>query len=62
MSPECAAAVTAVLESLGKTRGPEDLRSAGQRYHDALQEAWELPMAACRREVVKTYTSWIERG
>jgi hypothetical protein len=39
LTPECAAAVTAVLEALGKNRGPQDLRSAGQRYHDALQEA-----------------------
>jgi hypothetical protein len=31
-----------VLEALGKSRGPEDMRSAGQRYHDALQEGWVL--------------------
>jgi hypothetical protein len=41
-----AAAVTAVLESLGKNRGPEDLRTIGQRYHDALQEACELLIRA----------------
>ena len=29
LTPECAAAVTAVLEALGKGRGPEDFRSAG---------------------------------
>ena len=46
LTPECAAAVTAVLESLGKRRGPEDLRSAWQRYHDALQEACELLIRA----------------
>jgi hypothetical protein len=46
LTPECAAAVTAVLEALGKRRGPEDLRSAGQRYHDALQEACELLIGA----------------
>jgi hypothetical protein len=46
LTPECAAAVTAVLEALGKRRGPEDLRSAGQRYHDALQEACELLIRA----------------
>ena len=40
LTPECAAAVTAVLEALGKNRGPEDFRTIGQRYHDALQEAW----------------------
>ena len=46
LTPECAAAVTAVLEALGKNRGPEDLRTAGQRYHDALQEACELLIRA----------------
>jgi len=39
LTPECAAAVTAVLESLGKRRGPEDDRNEGQRFHDALAEA-----------------------
>jgi len=38
--------VTAVLESLGKRRGREDLRSVGQRYHDALQEGCELLLRA----------------
>ncbi|HEY1620825.1 MAG TPA: DUF222 domain-containing protein [Streptosporangiaceae bacterium] len=42
LTPQCAAAVTAVLESLGKRAGPEDDRSAAQRRHDALEEA-------CRR-------------
>ena len=46
LTPECAAAVTAVLEALGKPRGPEDMRSAGQRYHDALQEGCELLIRA----------------
>jgi Domain of unknown function (DUF222) len=46
LTPECAAAVAAVLEALGKPRGPEDLRSAGQRYHDALQEGCELLIRA----------------
>jgi 5-methylcytosine-specific restriction protein A len=46
LTPECAAAVTAVLEALGKRRGPEDLRSAGQRFHDALQEGCELLLRA----------------
>ncbi len=44
LTPECAAAVTAVLESLGKKAGPEDDRTAAQRRHDALEEA-------CRRLV-----------
>jgi len=39
LTPECAAAVQAVLESMGKKQGPEDHRTVGQRYHDALQEA-----------------------
>jgi Domain of unknown function (DUF222)/HNH endonuclease len=42
LTPECAAAVTAVLESLGKKAGPEDDRTRPQREHDALEEA-------CRR-------------
>jgi hypothetical protein len=46
LTPECAAAVTAVLEALGKSRGPEDFRSAGQRFHDALQEGCELLIGA----------------
>ena len=40
LSPECAAAVQAVLEALGKKRGKEDDRSPSQRLHDALQEEW----------------------
>jgi uncharacterized protein DUF222 len=39
LTAECAAAVTAVLEALGKKRGPEDNRSQEQRFHDSLQEA-----------------------
>ena len=35
-----------MLEALGKSRGPEDFRSAGQRYHDALQEGCELLIRA----------------
>ena len=46
LTPECAAAVTAVIEALGKSRGPEDLRTAEQRYHDALQEGCELLIRA----------------
>ena len=40
----CAAALGAVLESLGKKAGPEDTRTRRQRHHDALEEA-------CRRLV-----------
>ena len=46
LTPECTAAVQAVLESMGKRRGPEDHRTVGQRYHDALQEACELLLRA----------------
>ena len=37
LTPECAAAVQAVLEALGKKAGAEDPRTEGQRFHDALQ-------------------------
>jgi hypothetical protein len=46
LTPECAAAVQAVLESLGKPRGPEDTRTQAQRFHDALQEGCELLLRA----------------
>lgn len=39
LTPECATAVRAVLEALGKKAGPEDDRTEGQRFHDALQLA-----------------------
>jgi hypothetical protein len=42
LTPECAAALTAVLEALGKKQGPEDDRNEGQRFHDALAEACHL--------------------
>jgi Domain of unknown function (DUF222)/HNH endonuclease len=42
LTPQCAAAVRAVLDALGKKAGPEDTRTRGQREHDALEEA-------CRR-------------
>jgi PIN domain nuclease of toxin-antitoxin system len=46
LTPECSAAVRAVLDALGKRRGREDIRTANQRYHDALQEACELLIRA----------------
>jgi hypothetical protein len=46
LTPECAAAVTAVLEALGKKAGPEDDRTEKQRFHDALQLACELLLRA----------------
>jgi hypothetical protein len=39
LTPECAAALSAVLESLGKKTGPEDDRTQDQRDHDALEDA-----------------------
>ena len=39
LTPECAAIVTAVLESLSAPPGAEDTRTREQRYHDALEEA-----------------------
>src|ERR1700722_8764235 len=39
LTPECAAVVTAVLESLSAPGGAEDTRTREQRYHDGLQEA-----------------------
>jgi Domain of unknown function (DUF222) len=46
LTPECAAAVQAVLEALGKNQGREDHRSEGQRFHDALQQGCELLIRA----------------
>src|SRR5487761_1213322 len=46
LTPQCAAAVQAVLEALGKNHGPDDLRSEGQRFHDALQQGCELLIRA----------------
>ena len=42
LTPECAAALAAILDSLGRKAGPEDERTTAQRHHDALEEA-------CRR-------------
>ena len=46
LTPGCAAALTAVIEALGKKAGPEDTRTAAQRRHDALQEACRRLIAA----------------
>ena len=46
LTPECATAVRAVLEALGKKQGPEDDRSEAQRFHDALQLACTLLLRA----------------
>ena len=46
LTPACSAALAAVLESLGKRAGPEDIRTAAQRRHDALAEACRRLVAA----------------
>ena len=50
LTPECTAAIRAVPEALGKKAGPEDDRTEGRRFHDALQLAcafqacsWVIP-------------------
>jgi Domain of unknown function (DUF222)/HNH endonuclease len=46
LTPQAAAALRAVLDALGKRAGPEDLRTRGQRDHDALEEACRRLIAA----------------
>ena len=46
LTGQCAAALQAVLDALGKKAGPEDTRTAGQRRHDALAEACRRLVAA----------------
>jgi len=46
LSARCAAALRAVLDSLGKKAGPEDTRSVPERDHDALEEALRRLLAA----------------
>src|SRR6201996_8073800 len=46
LTPECATAVRAVLEALGKKAGPEDDRLEYRRFHDALQLACTLLLRA----------------
>ena len=46
LTPECAAAVAAVLDALSAPAGAEDDRTRDQRYHDALQEAMRRLVAA----------------
>jgi hypothetical protein len=41
LTPECAASVQVILDALAAKGGPEDLRTAAQRRHDALQQACE---------------------
>ena len=46
LSARCAAALQAVLDSLGKKMGSEDVRTVPQRQHDALEEACRRLLAA----------------
>ncbi len=46
LTPQCAAVVTAVLESLSAPAGAEDTRSREQRYHDALEDAMRRLVAS----------------
>ena len=46
LTPGAAAALQAVLDSLGKKAGPEDTRTAAQRRHDALEEGCRRLLAA----------------
>jgi Domain of unknown function (DUF222) len=46
LTPQATAALRAILDSLGKARGPEDLRTPGERHHDALQTALEVLLGA----------------
>ncbi|MGH3222578.1 MAG: DUF222 domain-containing protein, partial [Streptosporangiaceae bacterium] len=46
LTPECAAVVGAVLDALSVPAGAGDLRTHGQRYHDALQDAMQRLLAA----------------
>ena len=46
LTPECTAALTAVLDALSAPAGADDTRSQAQRYHDALEEAMRRLAAA----------------
>jgi hypothetical protein len=46
LTPECAAVVGAVLDALSAPAGAGDLRTHGQRYHDALQDAMQRLLGA----------------
>ena len=46
LTPECAAVVTAVLDALSAPAGAGDLRTHGQRYHDALHDAMQRLLGA----------------
>jgi hypothetical protein len=44
LSPRCAALLEQVLAAFGKRVGPDDLRSQGERNHDALETALRLSL------------------
>jgi Domain of unknown function (DUF222) len=46
LTPECAAVVTTVLDSLSAPMGAEDTRTREQRYHDALEDAMRRLVAS----------------
>jgi Domain of unknown function (DUF222) len=46
LTPECAALVITVLESLSAPAGAEDTRTREQRFHDSLQEAMKRLLAS----------------
>jgi Domain of unknown function (DUF222)/HNH endonuclease len=46
LTPRCAASLQAILDALGKKKGPEDTRTQAQRNHDALEEACRRLIAA----------------
>ena len=46
LTSRCRAALDAVLGTLGRRRGPEDIRTKAQRDHDALEEACRRLLAA----------------
>jgi Domain of unknown function (DUF222) len=46
LTAECAAVITAVLESLSAPAGAEDTRTREQRYHDALEDAMRRLVAS----------------
>ena len=46
LTPQCTAALDAVLDAFAKKTGPEDTRTMGQRAHDGLEEACRQLIAA----------------
>ena len=57
LTPECAAAVAAVLDALSAPVGAEDTRTQDQRYHDALHEALHSAVACGSTASSAFYTS-----